>query len=139
MIRYMAKMMRTISLIPLLSCSGPILATRSYAPGDKAQNAYLDIKDMLSQVCGDFSIGPGTGFHCEQNTTAGGIVSHFRWEEIVGVKCRGRQINIYGKYDSSIIYTQGWSWDDINPQCIDLEKALKYYVDSRKMEQSRRE
>lgn len=142
---YLASGLRGIVAAAFLSCAGPTLATRPYTAENRQENAYLNMRDMLAEVCCNsafdsyprckyFKISPSQGFHCVQQVATPGnyVISHFSWDEIEKVECLGKTIKITGEYDSSSIYTGGRTWQDINPQCTDLEKAMKIYLEERK-------
>ena len=135
------KTIASIGMVGLLSCASFTLATRSYDDSSqKRQNAYLNLKDILIEICCNnlmdsyprcktFKISP-KGFHCQQlDYLSKYHVSHYRWDEIESVECDEKTMTIQGKYDSSEIYTNGLSWEDHPRQCIDLAEAIRIYIE----------
>ena len=132
-------LLRSTAVSVLLSCAGPQIATRPYSnPATRTHNAYLNIRDILADLCGS-SLGDSypscrhftfdqDGFYCEQLTAEHTMnATSFRWEEIESVMCVESEpiVNITGKYD------QNWIGVNGTTQCQDLARAMTLYLRGR--------
>ena len=136
--------LRSAALGVFLSCAMPTLATRSYTnPVTATQNAYLDMRDILVDLCCNSLIDSypqckhfeidQRGFSCEQLLPEEGPnATAFTWDEIESVKCQGSVVSIRGKYDSNALYTGGPAWKSTTQQCLDLAEAMNIYLNERK-------
>lgn len=130
--------------VALSSCAGPALAQRDYgtSPESRRKGAYHDMERIIADICcpllGDsypdckYLRLNQTGFRCVQFPPEGDVVSDYRWDEIVGVKCLGSRVLIQGQYNSSVLYTKGPGWQDTTQQCLDLAEAMQIFLEERK-------
>lgn len=139
---YGKRILATAAFIGLAACVSTTLAKRDYDkyPTRRGEIALYNIDHILGNMCcnrlGDdypdcyYFEANDQRFSCRQVTMEGEIISTFSWDEIEEVTCKGRKVEIKGKFDSSVIYAKGR--DQLaRQQCQDLAEAINIYLEGK--------